>query len=137
MPTYVGSKCSLWVQSLDFQVLEARGGPGDHLPAERGGWAHQGGLVLQIPQFYPFLAVFIGGCGLRDVCLRSAAGISRSPPPFFLKNGAMPGTTFVCVPLPVFSHLSEAWSTDCLVVVKINSESFYLHIKPPYPAVFI
>lgn len=69
MPTYVGSKCSLWVQSLDFQVLEARGGPGDHLPAERGGCAHQGGLVLQIPQFYPLLAVFIGGCGLRDVCV--------------------------------------------------------------------
>lgn len=34
-------------------------------------------------------------------------------------------------------HLSNAYSTDYLVVVKINSGSFYLHIKSPQPAVFI
>lgn len=52
--------------------------------------------------------------------------------PFILKKGALPGTTFVGVPLPVSSLKSMMHRQ---VVLKINSESFCLHlIKPPYPS---
>lgn len=124
MPTHKGPKCSLWHQTLEFQVSEAGGGPGDHLPAERGGCGHQVGLILQIPQFHPLLPVFPGRWGLGDACLMSAHS-----PPLHSEKGCLAWEYSSCFVLSLKSMVH--W----LVVLKINSESFYLHlIKPPYPA---
>lgn len=53
--------------TFEFQVLESGGGPGDHLPAERGGEVTE---MDQVCRFLSFTlwAVFAGGWGLRDGC---------------------------------------------------------------------
>lgn len=129
MPTHKGPKCSLWGQTSEFHVFEAGGGPGGHLPAERGGCGHQVGPILQIPQLCPLLPVFPGRWGLEGVCLTSA----HSPPLHSEKE--CPAWDYFCgSPSSCFLPSLKSM-VHWLVVLKINSESFYLRlIKSPYPA---
>lgn len=128
MPTHKGLKCcSLWAQNLGVSGFWSCKGS-----SRRGGWDHQWGPILQIPQFYPLWLRFLEG-GVWERC---AAGLRLAVLLFllFLRKGARPRVAFVGVPPHPFLpslRSRESW------LVMVSWESFYLHFQPPYLAVFI
>ena len=105
MPTHKGLKCcSLWAQNFGVSGFWSCRGS-----SRRGGWDHQWGPILQIPQFYPLWLYFLEG----GVWKRCAAGLRLAFLLFllFLRKGVRPRVTFVSL-LILFSHVSEAWSPD-------------------------
>lgn len=114
LPTDNGCKCSLWTQNWNVMFLKLEG-----VLVTICLWRRRlgppKGPILQTPQVT--FSLFAGRWGLGGLYLMSAVGVSHSLLPL-PKKGSVPRTTFVGVPLPVFSHFSKAQGTDWLVVVK-------------------
>lgn len=112
MPTHNGLKCcSLWAQNFGVSGFWNCRGSWQSSSSRRGGWEHQRGSILQIPQFYPLWPYFLEGW-VWEMCVPGLRLAFLLFLLLLLRKGARPRIAVVDVSPPVFFHLSEAWSTD-------------------------